>query len=98
MNKKYEGEYLRKAHTFSMNNYEKLKQDEGVCGCFSCCSIFRPYEIKEFITDDKETAICPFCYEAAIIGSYSGFPIVKEFLEAMNDQWFDGDRGINWNY
>lgn len=98
MNKKYEGDYLRRAHTFSMNNLDKLKKDEGLCGCFSCCSIFRPYEIKEFITDDKETAICPYCYEAAIIGSYSGFPIVKEFLEAMNEQWFDGDRGINWNW
>lgn len=94
MNKKYEGEYLRRAHKFSMNNLEKLREDGGICGCFSCCSIFRPYEIKEFIIDNKETAICPFCYETAIIGSYSGFPIEKEFLEAMNKQWFAGDKGI----
>ena len=32
MNKKYEGEYLRRAHKFSMNNYEKLREDEGIFG------------------------------------------------------------------
>ena len=99
MSKKYEADYLRKAHEFSMNNYKKLMEDDGVCGCFSCCSIFRPHEIKKIIIDEEETAVCPFCFEEAVIGSYSKFPITREFLEAMNDHWFGGNKETcRWMY
>lgn len=96
MNKKYEGEYLRRAHVFSMNNLKKLQRDEGVCGCFSCCSIFYPYEINKFVMDKEETALCPYCYADAVIGAYSGFPITREFLEAMNEQWMQGIKEPCW--
>ena len=93
--KKYDMEYLIKAYSYSKYNEIELSEDEEPCGCFSCCSIFRPYEIKSFILEEG-TAICPYCYADAIIGSYSGFPITREFLEAMNKQWFDGNKEIDW--
>ncbi len=58
-----------------------------VCGCFYCMSIFPPSDIVEWIDDDL-TAICPMCPVDAVIGSASGYPITKEFLQQMHDRWF----------
>ena len=85
-------EELRRAHAFSNNNMETWKNDK-VCGCFYCLKIFSPSEIEEWITANNDcdrfgTAICPFCEIDSVIGESSGFPITKEFLNAMKKYYF----------
>jgi hypothetical protein len=58
-----------------------------ICGCFYCMSIFPPSDIVEWIDNDL-TAICPSCPVDSVIGSASGYPITKEFLQQMHDHWF----------
>jgi hypothetical protein len=75
------------AHEFSINNGEELMR-ENKCGCFYCLEIFDPKEIEEWADDAVGTAICPFCGIDSVIGESSGYPITKEFLEAMKKYWF----------
>ena len=81
-----------KAHKFSNNNMEKLKNDK-LCGCFYCLEIYSPSEINEWIITDNDrerhgTAICPHCGIDSVIGESSGYPITKFFLNKMNKYWF----------
>ena len=78
---------LEYAHQFSRNNKKGLLGDKN-CGCFYCLEIFEPHQITEWLTDSKNTAICPYCGIDSVIGEYSGFPITKEFLSEMRDYWF----------
>jgi hypothetical protein len=74
------------AHVHCSINRVELEQSE-TCGCFYCITIFPPNEIVELI-DDGQTAICPYCPVDSVIGSASGFPITKDFLERMHAHWF----------
>lgn len=76
-----------KAHEYSSNNNGQLEQDE-VCGCFYCLSIFNPEEIEEWIDDGDSTAVCPYCGMDSVIGESSDYPITKTFLGKMKDYWF----------
>ena len=75
------------AHAFSINNEEEL-MSETKCGCFYYLEIFNPKEIEEWCDDEVGTALCPFCGIDSVIGESSGYPIIKEFLQAMHDFWF----------
>jgi len=74
------------AHKWSSYHRETLRQSE-VCGCFYCLGIFPPSEIEDW-TDDDDTALCPKCGIDSVIGSISGYPIQREFLQKMHDHWF----------
>jgi len=78
------------AHEHCSYHREEIMRSEA-CGCFYCLAIFRPDEIDIWI-DDKDdvgqTALCPRCGIDSVIGSASGFPISKEFLEKMCEHWF----------
>ena len=81
-----------KAHKFSNNHMEQLKNDK-LCGCFYCLEIYSPSEINEQIVADNDcdrygTAICPYCGIDSVIGENSGYPITKDFLTKMNRYWF----------
>ena len=75
------------AHKYSINHKKQLLRDK-VCGCFYCLEIFSPTEIEEWVEDSGGTAICPHCGIDSVIGESSGYPITKEFLTAMNKEWF----------
>lgn len=62
--------------------------NDSSCGCFYCLTIFSPSEIVEWIQDEKETAVCPYCGIDSVIGESAGYPITKEFLEKMQKYWF----------
>jgi hypothetical protein len=47
---------------------------------------FSRLEIQDWI--DDQTAICPKCPDGAVMGSASGYPINKAFLQKMHDRWF----------
>src|SRR5262245_25695988 len=78
------------AHKHSIRHRDEVLAS-SLCGCFYCCRVFPPWEITHW-TDDAEgvgqTALCPKCGIDSVIGSESGFPLTREFLAAMNTQWF----------
>lgn len=83
-----EYQYLKKAHQASFKNKESILQSK-ICGCFSCMKTFPPSEATfRPEMDGQETAWCPYCDTDAVLGEASGYPITKEFLEKMNEDWF----------
>ncbi len=78
---------LISAHQYASDNKELLLKDKK-CGCFYCLKIFHPLEIKEWVPDEKGTAICPYCGVDSIIGEYSNYPITAQFLSKMKKYWF----------
>jgi uncharacterized protein YjbI with pentapeptide repeats len=86
----------RKAHGYASYNRESLLRS-SICGCFSCLRIYRPAAIAEWIDEEEGkiiTALCPYCHVDAVIGSASGCPITKDFLEDMYQCWFEGHDHI----
>ena len=81
----FEADHILAREHCSLNRAE-LERSE-LCGCFYCMSIFLPGAIVEWI-DDGQTAVCPNCPVDSVIGSASGYPITKEFLERMHAHWF----------
>ncbi len=77
------------AHKHSINHYKEIMESE-ICGCFHCFEIFKPTRIYEWIDDKiEQTAMCPECAIDSVIGSKSGYPITMEFLQKMNNYWFN---------
>lgn len=82
-----------RAHRHSSYHREELLASE-TCGCFYCCNIFPPAEIWEWTDKCRRIghlAICPRCGIDSVIGSESGYPITREFLEQMKVRWFGPD-------
>jgi hypothetical protein len=77
---------VRAAHDHS-SRHRKETLDSDECGCFYCGAIFSPNEIADWV-DHDQTALCPKCGIDSIIGSQSGFPLTKDFLNEMNRYWF----------
>lgn len=75
-----------RAHKHCVLNRAELERSE-LCGCFYCMAMFPPTEIRNWI-DEEKTALCPHCEIDSVIGSASGYPITKEFLERMHAHWF----------
>lgn len=75
------------AHKRSIHNKEELQRSE-TCGCFCCEEIFPFTKIEEWVDPQKDTALCPECGIDSVIGSSSGHPITKEFLNRMRKMWF----------
>jgi hypothetical protein len=78
------------AHKHSIYHRNEIEESD-TCGCFHCMKVFPPAEIKEWTDKGDpagETAVCPKCGIDAVIGSASGFPIEKGFLQSMNRVWF----------
>ena len=72
-------------------NKESLLLSDLV-GCSACLSIFSPrekhirYPSHEYDEDEDgdPTGFCPFCDEPRLIGSASGLPITRGFIEAVH--------------
>lgn len=80
------------AHKFSSWHRGVLSAEGVVCGCFHCCKSFSFSDIEEWIDEDEsgvgQTAMCPMCGIDSVIGSCSGYPVTREFLEEMRTLWF----------
>lgn len=83
------------AHAHSFKNRAEII-GSSVCGCYFCLAIFAPSDIREWLKaiDGKESAFCPRCAIDAVIGSASGFPITREFLQKMQERWFQENTGL----
>jgi hypothetical protein len=84
-------ERIQEAHKHSHNHRAEIEASE-LCGCFYCCSTFKPSAIDIWIDENDagigQTAMCPRCPIDSVIGSASGFPIEVEFLKEMKRYWF----------
>ena len=82
---------IREAHVHSTNHRIEI-ESSSMCGCFYCCSVFRPTEILDWCDENEnnqgQTALCPRCGVDSVIGTSSGFPITSEFLLSMKGFWF----------
>lgn len=89
---------LLAAHPHTTNNRAELEASR-LCGCCSCIGIFPVDEIVAWTgltmshfenpqAAAGETALCPRCGSEALIGDRSGFPIHPDFLQRMNQAWF----------
>jgi hypothetical protein len=74
------------AHKHCTHHREEILASE-TCGCFYCFAIYPPSAVTEWI-DEGQTALCPKCPVDSVIGSASGYPITREFLQRMHDHWF----------
>lgn len=72
-----------------MFNHRHEIEQSDLCGCLYCRRTFLPSAITYWIDDDT-TAMCPHCGVDYVIGSASGYPITKEFLQA----WYDANMAI----
>jgi hypothetical protein len=79
---------VRIAHQHSSKHRHELLSSD-LCGCFYCLAIFKPRVIEEWLKEGEGTALCPECGIDSVIGSASGFPITREFLERMYSYWFN---------
>jgi hypothetical protein len=82
------------AHRHCALHADEIRRS-AVCGCFYCQSTFAPTEILEWIDDRNvgegrtgRTALCPKCGIDSVLGDASGFPMTREFLDAMHARWF----------
>lgn len=71
----------------SMKNKRLIEACASV-GCYHCCKIFDPKEIKEY-TDNNETCICPHCSADCIVGDKCGFILDEVILNKANKFWFN---------
>jgi hypothetical protein len=89
---------LLAAHRHTTNNRAELEASR-LCGCCSCTAIFPTEEIvawtgldmSNFENPDAasaETALCPRCGSEALLGDTCGYPITPDFLNRMNQSWF----------
>ncbi len=79
------------------SNHRQAILNSRVCGCFYCLATFPPGEILDWVDErpdgdgisaDGTTALCPRCGIDSVIGSSCGYPISAEFLDEMNQHWF----------
>ena len=91
------------AHSY-LNRAEVL--DSDVCGCFYCCKLVPKEDLLWTDSNDPEdeepgavrpdkgeTAVCPACDSASIIGSASGLEITADLLQEMRKHWFKSTGG-----
>jgi hypothetical protein len=82
---------VRGAHDHSCRHRPEILRSD-LCGCFYCFAVFGPGDIREWTdTDDSgkgTTALCPRCGIDSVLGSASGFPLGRPFLEKMHRHWF----------
>ena len=85
---KYSKEQLHAAHKISYANKTRLSVPQK-CGCFYCLRFFSSEDIVDWSVDKPDwTAICPYCGIDSVIGENDGYPLTKDFLEEMFEEWF----------
>ena len=89
---------LLAATRHATNNQAEIEASKS-CGCFCCVQTFPPAEIVAWSGldvssfDNPEavsagTALCPRCGSESVIGDKSGYSIDPDFLNRMNEAWF----------
>lgn len=78
---------LEKLHTYCSNNKE-LITFSNKCYCFYCNKVFSSNEIKEYIGEYLDTALCPNCNINSIIPDAIDEELNENIIKNMNKYWF----------
>lgn len=89
---------LLAAYRYVTENFAQINASRR-CGCCNCMRIFPAEDVVEWVgldfskaddpkALDKQTALCPHCGAEAVLGDKSGYPIHPDFLQQMNQAWF----------
>ena len=78
--------YLLPRH---MHHNKAEIQAGEVCGCICCAQMFPRSEIRSWVGGGN-TAVCPRCGVAAVIGSGAGFILTPELLNRAHQMLFQG--------
>ena len=70
------------------SHHRALLTASKICGCFRCLSVFGHYEIRKWIQKNN-TALCPRCDAAAVIGDVSHPELTRKVLEEMHRRWLE---------
>ena len=78
----------------AFGNKQHIEQAD-TCGCYFCGRIFKPTEVKNYITEPNgkgETAECPFCFIDSVIDNKrvadGGEVLSEELLMEVNHKAF----------
>ncbi|HEY1744766.1 MAG TPA: hypothetical protein VGG18_16475, partial [Granulicella sp.] len=78
------GAYLLPKH---MHHNRAEIQGGELCGCIFCEQIFSRSEIQRWVAGEN-TAICPRCDSASVVGSGAGFELTPELLHRAHQMLF----------
>jgi len=84
-------EELVLAHKMSSRHREYIELSHK-CACFYCLKTFQKDEIVQWVDNNGQTALCPYCNIDAVLGDYIPFELTDEFLKEMNVRWFTTNR------
>ena len=73
---------LEKAHQYCTNNKEQLIES-NICGCFYCCKIYSPKEIKEYLNSELGARYGIAVTEASIIDVHPDEQLQKTINERV---------------
>lgn len=88
----YSIEYIKSAHKQSFANRLVIEKSTE-CGCFYCCAAFPASLVTAWVKEkdgNADTGFCPSCGIDSLIGDASGVLLAREFLVAMNEEYFGG--------
>lgn len=80
---------ISKAFSHTSHNREEIERST-FCMCV-CCQDFFPVSEVEMYIDDDETAMCPHCGVAYVIGDASGIKMSAPLVALLNDRLFNMD-------
>jgi len=78
---------LEALHKKCTNNKSDI-DDETLCGCFYCETIFLGNKISNYV-DEGQTALCPICNVDSVIASDKKKTVNQSLLKAMNSKYFE---------
>jgi hypothetical protein len=78
---------LEKLHTYASNNRFLISQ-ATTCYCFYCKKKFDAKDVKEFIGEHSDTALCPLCEIDAVLPDSIEENIDDITIYEMNKYWF----------
>lgn len=78
---------LEKLHTYCSNNKELITLSNK-CYCFYCNKVFSSNEIKDYIGEYLDTALCPNCNIDSIIPDAIDEELNENIIKDMNKYWF----------
>ena len=67
---------------------EEILKNATKCGCYCCCAIFSPSEIKEWADFSPRTAICPYCGTDSVLDADAFTPFTERNLRKIRELMF----------
>ena len=88
---------LKTIHNHCFNNRDELAKSI-ICHCIACGQPSVPGQIRKWIIK-RQTAVCPHCSMAALIGDAAGYEMTDALLAALQEFWSEQEIvGRDYDY